>query len=186
MTPAVDPNLFHPYDREHLEGKEENKRGLQELFGLDQKAEGPLLGIVSRLVSHKGMDLIACVLEEMLALGVQVAALGSGDYAYEQFFLQGCPASSWAGGGSNRIFAKSGQQNLRRGGFVPYALSKRAMRPCPNDWPLGTARFPLCASPADLRTVFKTLGRDREKMEATGLLFTVITPMICWRRYPGP
>lgn len=86
--PAVDPNLFHPYDREHLEGKEENKRGLQELFGLDQKAEGPLLGIVSRLVSHKGMDLIACVLEEMLALGVQVAALGSGDYAYEQFFLQ--------------------------------------------------------------------------------------------------
>lgn len=46
------------------------------------------MGIVSRLVSHKGMDLIACVLEEMLALGVQVAALGSGDYAYEQFFLQ--------------------------------------------------------------------------------------------------
>ncbi len=69
------------------EGKAANKKVLQAEMGLPEKADVPLIGIVSRLVSHKGLDLIKGILDELLyTTDVQIAVLGSGDWQYENFF----------------------------------------------------------------------------------------------------
>ena len=46
----------------------------------------PIIAIVSRLVSHKGLDLVCKAFDEIMSLHCQLVVLGSGDYAYEQFF----------------------------------------------------------------------------------------------------
>ena len=58
-------------------------------MGLPVRADVPLIGVVSRLVSHKGFDLIKCVLDEMLSdSDVQMVVLGSGEWQYESFFSE--------------------------------------------------------------------------------------------------
>ncbi len=71
------------------DGKAENKRQLQENMGLPQRADVPVIGLVSRLVSHKGLDLIKGILDELLyTTDVQIAVVGSGDWQYENFFKE--------------------------------------------------------------------------------------------------
>lgn len=85
-NPASDPNIFVPYNRQQLIGKRHNKVKLQKMLGLPADPEKPLLGVISRLVEPKGLDLIARVLNEIMALDVQMAVTGTGDYHYEQMF----------------------------------------------------------------------------------------------------
>jgi starch synthase len=84
--PATDKRLFANYDANHLEGKYENKRRLQESLGLPAREDTPIIGIVSRLVSQKGFDLIACVLNELLQEDIQLIVLGTGEHEYENMF----------------------------------------------------------------------------------------------------
>ena len=58
---------------------------LQRFFGLPENADTPLIGMVTRLVSHKGLDLIKARLEAILDFGAQVVILGSGEFEYENF-----------------------------------------------------------------------------------------------------
>ena len=69
--------------------KAKNKAALQKLFELPVKAGIPLFGIVSRLVAHKGFDLVKAMLPELLATNeVQFVVLGTGDPEFERFFKQ--------------------------------------------------------------------------------------------------
>ncbi|MCM2358550.1 MAG: glycogen synthase GlgA [Geobacteraceae bacterium] len=77
--PAGDRELFSSYSAASLEGKRANKKGLQRLLGLEQSAQTPLLGIVSRLSAQKGFDLVARLLPRFAAEGLQLAILGSGE-----------------------------------------------------------------------------------------------------------
>ena len=86
--PATDAILQKNYTAETLEDKAANKRKLQELFGLPRSKKKLLICVVSRLVSHKGIDLITCIFDEMLKLDVQFLLLGTGDDAYELFFSE--------------------------------------------------------------------------------------------------
>jgi starch synthase len=92
-NPATDKRLFVNYDVEHLEGKYENKRRLQESLGLPVRDDIPIIGIISRLVAQKGFDLIACVLDEILREDVQLVVLGTGEYQYENMFR--CAAANY-------------------------------------------------------------------------------------------
>jgi starch synthase len=56
--------------------------------GLAEAPDVPVIAIVSRLVSHKGMDLVCEVIDGIVATGAQLVVLGKGDYAYEEFFRQ--------------------------------------------------------------------------------------------------
>ncbi len=85
-NPATDKLIYANFDVSDMSGKAENKRALQERLGLPQRADVPVIGIVSRLVSHKGFDLVKCVFEELLGEDVQFAILGSGEWEYETFF----------------------------------------------------------------------------------------------------
>ena len=86
-NPETDKDVFKNYSVDNMAGKAVNKRELQKLLGLPEKKHTPLIGMVSRLVSHKGLDLCKAVFDELLATeDVQLVILGSGDYQYEEFF----------------------------------------------------------------------------------------------------
>lgn len=87
--PETDKNIFCNYSAKEPGGKAENKAALQELFGLPVKAGTPVLGIVSRLVAHKGFDLVKKVMWDLLSsTDMQLVILGSGDWEYESFFKE--------------------------------------------------------------------------------------------------
>ena len=84
--PANDSELEFTFDQKKTSGKAKNKTALQAELGLPQRAEVPMIGIISRLVGHKGIDLIRRVADEILTSDVQMVILGTGDPAYEDFF----------------------------------------------------------------------------------------------------
>lgn len=88
-NPEKDKDIFFNYSAKEPEDKAKNKAALQEIFGLPVKADVPVMGIVSRLVSHKGFDLIKRVMWELLSTtDMQLVMLGSGDWEYESFFKE--------------------------------------------------------------------------------------------------
>jgi starch synthase len=86
-NPQTDNALFKNYGANTFEFKEENKKGLQKLLNLPEDASLPLIAVISRLVSHKGMDLIFSRLEEILKEKVQLVILGKGEAYFENMFL---------------------------------------------------------------------------------------------------
>ncbi|MBO5896398.1 MAG: glycogen synthase GlgA [Clostridia bacterium] len=86
-NPETDKDVFKNYSADNVRGKYVNKKELQKLLGLPEKSDTPVMGMVTRLVSHKGLDLCKEVLDELLATtDIQLVVLGSGDYQYEEFF----------------------------------------------------------------------------------------------------
>ena len=84
--PATDPHIAVNYSAADMAGKQADKAELQKLMGLRQEPYVPIVGIVSRLVSHKGLDLVCEVLHDMMELPLQMVILGKGDRKYEEFF----------------------------------------------------------------------------------------------------
>ncbi len=85
-NPATDPNIFENFDSETIDKKVINKVGLQKEMGLPEREDVAVIGIVTRLVKHKGLDLVKHVFEDMLKADVQFAILGSGEWEFETFF----------------------------------------------------------------------------------------------------
>ncbi|GKU79686.1 glycogen synthase GlgA [Paenibacillus sp. L3-i20] len=83
--PMNDLSLHTPY-RNSLSRKRKNKIDLQTELGLPQSTTIPLIGIVSRLVEQKGIDLIAATLDDLLHEEVQLVVLGAGEWRYEELF----------------------------------------------------------------------------------------------------
>lgn len=85
-NPQTDEALFENYNINSIENKSLNKQSLQSLLGLPRNKDIPLIGIISRLVKHKGFDLIINSIEEILKGKVQFIILGKGERGYELFF----------------------------------------------------------------------------------------------------
>ncbi len=92
---GVDPDLWHPARSPHLpmhyaasrpSGKKVCKNHLQRELGLRESPAAPLFGIVSRFASQKGLDLVLENVDHLVALGGQLAVLGSGDPDLESAF----------------------------------------------------------------------------------------------------
>ncbi len=110
-NPETDKDIFFNYSADDFKAKAKNKQKLQELMGLPQKKDTPLIGMVSRLVSHKGLDLVKGVMEELIqTTDVQFVILGSGDWQYEEFFKE--------------MAARYPEQVAIKLGFIP-SLSKK-------------------------------------------------------------
>ena len=84
-NPQTDGMIFKNYTADTVSDKAVNKKELQKQMNLPQK-DVPLIGIVSRLVKHKGFDLVKCVFEELLKADLQFVILGSGEWEFETFF----------------------------------------------------------------------------------------------------
>ena len=86
-NPRTDIQLYAHYSPEDLSGKQVNKQKLQERLSLEQNADVPMIAMVTRLVSHKGLDLVKYALDQLMREEyVQFVILGSGDWEYESFF----------------------------------------------------------------------------------------------------
>lgn len=84
-NPETDPLIYRNYSVDDMSGKAYNKSCLQKELGLPQE-DVPVIGIVTRLVKHKGIDLVKCVFEDLLKADLQFAVLGSGELEFEDFF----------------------------------------------------------------------------------------------------
>lgn len=88
FNPHTDSHLFHRYDVKTMAGKKIGKRRLREHLGLENDEEAPVISMISRLVGHKGLDLVQYVRHELLKRRMQLVVLGTGDAAYENMFRE--------------------------------------------------------------------------------------------------
>ena len=81
----TDKALFANYSADDLSGKAVCKRELQKMLGLPEK-DVPMIAMITRLVSHKGLELVKSGIENVLHEDLQFVLLGTGDAAYENYF----------------------------------------------------------------------------------------------------
>lgn len=87
--PEKDPLIYQTYSQKDMSGKAVNKAELQRDLGLEVNPEIPLIAMVGRLTNQKGLDLVDCVIGDIMNENVQLAVLGMGDARYTNLF-------SWA------------------------------------------------------------------------------------------
>ncbi|MFA5403523.1 MAG: glycogen synthase GlgA [Ignavibacteria bacterium] len=86
-NPNVDKVITYRYTYQEIPLKYENKRELLHKFNLEYNENTPLIGMVSRLVESKGLDLMVKILPELMKEDVQLIILGTGDENYQKFLL---------------------------------------------------------------------------------------------------
>ncbi|MDI9491269.1 MAG: glycogen synthase GlgA [Clostridiaceae bacterium] len=86
-NPETDQTLAKNYSvRTFQTGKKANKLALQEEIGLEQREDVPLLAMITRLTSQKGLDLLLHIADELISQDIQLVILGTGDEFYENAF----------------------------------------------------------------------------------------------------
>lgn len=85
-NPATDKAIFEKFDVSCIHKKLQNKIKLQEILGLEVNPNIPLVGIVSRLTSQKGLDLINYMMPEIMRENLQMVVLGTGEHQYQSMF----------------------------------------------------------------------------------------------------
>ncbi|HWT60073.1 MAG TPA: glycogen synthase GlgA [Rhizobium sp.] len=85
-NPATDPVVHTHYGPTTLKNREENRRSIAEFFHLDND-DAPIFCVISRLTWQKGMDIVANVADEIVAMGGKLVVLGSGEAALEGALL---------------------------------------------------------------------------------------------------
>ena len=86
FDPEKDNLIFKNFTWDSISDKVENKLSLQKELGLPQRAETPMIGLISRLTHQKGCDLIVSIIDRLLQKDIQFVVLGTGDYWYEETF----------------------------------------------------------------------------------------------------
>jgi starch synthase len=87
-NPATDTHLTQPYSVQTLDRREKNKRAVEAHFGLPA-SDGPLICMITRLTSQKGIDLVVQSLDTLIALGARLVVLGTGDAALQAALTAG-------------------------------------------------------------------------------------------------
>ena len=86
--PASGSGLAAPFTAGDLTGKAACKQALQQAVGLREDPEVPIIACVSRLVKHKGFELVAQSIHEIMGMNVQMVVLGTGEWQFEEAFRQ--------------------------------------------------------------------------------------------------
>ena len=89
FSPETGGDIYYSYNaRNYKAGKAKNKAALQAEVGLPQAADVPLVVMITRFASQKGIDLVLHIMDELLCESVQVVILGTGEPEYENAFKQ--------------------------------------------------------------------------------------------------
>jgi starch synthase len=97
-NPENDAHLPRPYNAVRIDMRSHNKTALQRRMDLEPKSDAPLFGVVTRISSQKGLDLLLGALPGLIGQGGQLALLGSGDRGLEEAFAQAARTHSGAVG----------------------------------------------------------------------------------------
>lgn len=84
--PMTDKRIYAPFSADDLQGKQVNKASLQRDLKLEENPDIPLIGLISRLVDQKGLDLVDRMISELLNMDLQLVVLGTGERKYEEMF----------------------------------------------------------------------------------------------------
>lgn len=87
-NPETDKNIPKNFSAKNKTGKKECKEKLLAELGLPTDGNKPVIAIITRLVEHKGLDLIKTVFDDIISAGYKAVILGSGDPSYEDFFRE--------------------------------------------------------------------------------------------------
>ncbi|MDB5945548.1 MAG: glycogen synthase GlgA, partial [Ramlibacter sp.] len=126
-NPATDKLLPHPYRAASLQLKALDKAALQARCGLQPLAGAMLFGVVSRLTSQKGIDLVLQALPSLVAEGCQLAVLGQGEPALQQALLEA--AARYPGSVAVRVSFDEGLAHLIEAGADCFLMPSR-FEPC--------------------------------------------------------
>ena len=86
--PWHDKGLTKPFSVKQMGGKKNCKAALQQMSGLRENPDTPIIACVSRLVKHKGFDLVTAAIHDIMGMDVQMIVLGTGDWNFEEAFRQ--------------------------------------------------------------------------------------------------
>lgn len=114
FDPWTDVNLPKNYSAKSLAGKKACKAELQKATGLNVDPRVPVIACVSRLVSHKGFDLVTAVLPDIMRMDLQMVVLGTGDWKFEEIFRRA--AFEYPGRFSAQIMYSAQLSSLMYGG----------------------------------------------------------------------
>lgn len=131
-NPQTDPSIEASFSASQPAGKAEDKAALQRLLHLPESPQAMVMSMVTRLVSHKGLDLVKYIFGEILRSNIQVVVLGSGESGYEQFFTEmqrQYPEQVAVRLGFLPDLARKIYAGLRR---LSHALQNRALRSVPD------------------------------------------------------
>ena len=175
-NPATDKEIAVKYASTKMDGKLACKAALQKSLGLNIDPKAPLFGVVSRLTSQKGLDLVLAALLTLLADGAQLAVQGSGDAHLEAAFLAATAAHP------GRVAVRLGYDeafahNMMAGCDVMLVPSR--FEPCglTQLYALRYGTVPLVRSVGGLvDTVVDATADSLQKNTATGFMFGPATP----------
>jgi starch synthase len=85
-NPAVDELIPSKFSTQRMAGKAKCKKALQEKSHLPQRADVPLIGMISRMADQKGFDLIAQIAPQLFSMDIQFILLGTGEPRYHEMF----------------------------------------------------------------------------------------------------
>ncbi len=86
FNPSTDKKLPFNYRPSAMAGKAKCKAALQERVGLPVRDDVPVVAMITRLVKHKGLELVEWVADNLSTMGIQLVILGTGDKHYEDLF----------------------------------------------------------------------------------------------------
>ncbi|MBR6729695.1 MAG: glycogen synthase, partial [Clostridia bacterium] len=88
FNPQTDMHLYHKFSIKSMGGKKIGKRKLRERLGLYDEEDVPVMSVISRLVGHKGLDLIENVRHDIMQRRLQLIVLGTGEAEFENMFRE--------------------------------------------------------------------------------------------------
>ncbi len=92
FNPMTDSYIAQKYGLDDPEGKKECKAALCRELGFNEESDSPIIACISRLVGHKGFDLVADSLDRIVSKNMRLVILGTGDERFESYF---CEAENW-------------------------------------------------------------------------------------------
>ncbi|HEY7285048.1 MAG TPA: glycogen synthase GlgA [Vicinamibacterales bacterium] len=174
--PSRDPHLPAPFNAEDLFGKSAVKLEVLTRYGLPGDAAAlrrPLIGMVSRMVDQKGLDLIAALAPELPRLDASFVVLGTGDPRYQRFWTELAAAHPTRIG--VRIGFDESLAHLIEGGADMFLMPSR-YEPCGLNqmYSLRYGTVPIVRAVGGLADTVRNYGPDVRG--ATGFVFTDYTP----------
>lgn len=174
-NPSTDPQLNTNYNIRSFGRKKENRAALAKHFELDEKSDGPLFCVVSRLTEQKGLDLLLEVLPDLVNRGAQLALLGSGAKYLEEGYLDA--ARSFYGQVGVEIGYDENLSHLIQGGSDAILVPSR-FEPCglTQLYGLRYGTIPVVARTGGLAdTVLDASDDTIAAKTATGIQFEPVT-----------